>query len=49
MEKQFCPRCGGPTLSRASASIDKNGKIKCYLKKDFKHNLKGTKVFNILI
>ncbi|CAG8609415.1 5965_t:CDS:2 [Ambispora gerdemannii] len=43
MEKQFCPSCGGPTLIRTSTTTDENGNIRYYLKKNFQHNLRGTK------
>lgn len=43
MDTRFCPKCGGPTLSRTSYSIDHKGAIHLYLSADFQHNLRGTK------
>ncbi|KAI8829381.1 Nin one binding Zn-ribbon like-domain-containing protein [Chytriomyces cf. hyalinus JEL632] len=43
MSKVFCPACGGNTLMRTSCSIDGNGKLTFYLKKNFQYNLRGTK------
>ncbi|KAI0226549.1 20S-pre-rRNA D-site endonuclease nob1 [Massospora cicadina] len=41
LTKQFCPSCGGPTLIRTSCSVDENGTVKYYLKKNFRYNLRG--------
>jgi len=41
MSKQFCPRCGKPTLLRASCSTDKEGNFKVHLKKNFQYNARG--------
>ncbi|KAJ3262978.1 Nin1 binding protein [Chytriomyces hyalinus] len=43
MSKVFCPACGGNTLMRTSCSIDGNGKLTFYLKRNFQYNLRGTK------
>jgi RNA-binding protein NOB1 len=43
MQKQFCPRCGGNTLTRVSVSIDPaSGQMIVHLKKNFQHRLRGT-------
>jgi RNA-binding protein NOB1 len=44
LSKQFCPKCGGNTLMRTTTSIDQNGNMTYYLKKNFKYRLRGTKV-----
>jgi RNA-binding protein NOB1 len=41
MTKQFCPRCGKPSLMRASCSTDKNGNFKVHLKKNMQYNTRG--------
>lgn len=41
MSKQFCPRCGKPTLMRTSCSTDKDGNFKVHLKKNFQYNHRG--------
>lgn len=41
MNKQFCPRCGKPTLSRVSCSTTNNGEFKIHLKKNFQYNSRG--------
>ena len=41
MSKQFCARCGKPTLLRASCSTDKNGNFKVHLKKNMQWNTRG--------
>lgn len=41
MNKQFCPRCGKPTLSRVSCSTTANGEFKIHLKKNFQYNSRG--------
>lgn len=46
MNKQFCDRCGGPTLLRASCSTDKDGNFKIHLKKNMQWNTRGN-VFSI--
>ncbi|KAI1355893.1 Nin one binding Zn-ribbon like-domain-containing protein [Xylaria sp. FL0043] len=39
--KQFCPRCGQPTLTRVSCSTDQAGNFTVYLKKNFQWNNRG--------
>ncbi|KAI3335784.1 Nin one binding Zn-ribbon like-domain-containing protein [Ustulina deusta] len=39
--KQFCPRCGQPTLTRVSCSTDQAGNFAIYLKKNFQWNNRG--------
>jgi RNA-binding protein NOB1 len=41
MTKQFCPRCGKPTLTRVSCSTNQNGEFKIHLKKNFQWNTRG--------
>lgn len=41
MDKQFCPRCGQPTLTRVSCSTDQNGNFSVHLKKNFQWNKRG--------
>jgi RNA-binding protein NOB1 len=41
MAKQFCPRCGKPTLMRTSSSTDKDGNFKVHLKKNMQWNTRG--------
>lgn len=41
MNKQFCPRCGKPTLTRVSCSTGNNGEFKVHLKKNFQYNSRG--------
>ncbi|KAE8449604.1 hypothetical protein EG329_007934 [Mollisiaceae sp. DMI_Dod_QoI] len=41
LTKQFCPRCGKPSLMRASCSTDKNGNFKIHLKKNMQWNTRG--------
>ena len=41
MSKQFCTRCGKPTMLRTSCSTDKNGKFKVHLKKNKQWNTRG--------
>ncbi|KAF5653904.1 UPF0271 protein, partial [Fusarium heterosporum] len=41
MEKQFCPSCGQPTLTRTSCSTDEHGNFKLHLKKNFQWNTRG--------
>ncbi|KAL8976086.1 MAG: hypothetical protein Q9205_007846 [Flavoplaca limonia] len=41
MTKQFCPRCGKPTLSRVSCSTNSRGEFKLYLKKNMQWNHRG--------
>ena len=41
MTKQFCPRCGGPTLTRVTCSTSANGEFKLHLKKNMQWNTRG--------
>lgn len=41
MTKQFCSRCGQPSLIRTSCSTDKNGNFKVHLKKNMQYNTRG--------
>jgi RNA-binding protein NOB1 len=41
MSKQFCGRCGKPTLLRTSCSTDQNGTFKVHLKKNMQWNTRG--------
>ncbi|KAG0168069.1 Nin1 binding protein [Apophysomyces sp. BC1015] len=43
MEKKFCPKCGNASLRRVSCSTNNKGEIRYHLKRDFVHNLRGTK------
>ena len=42
MTKQFCPKCGNPTLLRTSISILADGTVQLHLKSDFQYKLRGT-------
>ncbi|KAL9128767.1 MAG: hypothetical protein Q9217_002616 [Psora testacea] len=39
--KQFCPRCGKPTLTRVSCSTDYKGHFRIHLKKNMQWNHRG--------
>lgn len=41
MTKQFCPRCGKPTLTRVSCSIGQDGQFRIHLKKNMQWNHRG--------
>ncbi|KAI1391605.1 D-site 20S pre-rRNA nuclease [Hypoxylon trugodes] len=41
MSKQFCPRCGQPTLTRVSCSTDSSGNFTIHLKRNFQWNNRG--------
>ncbi|KAL8867282.1 MAG: hypothetical protein Q9174_005762 [Haloplaca sp. 1 TL-2023] len=41
MSKQFCPRCGKPTLTRVSCSTNAKGEFKIHLKKNMQWNTRG--------
>ncbi|OQO15103.1 hypothetical protein B0A48_00485 [Cryoendolithus antarcticus] len=41
MDKQFCTRCGKPTLTRVSCSTTGDGEFKIHLKKNFQYNSRG--------
>ncbi|OJD22391.1 hypothetical protein ACJ73_06259, partial [Blastomyces percursus] len=40
-DKQFCPRCGKPTLTRVSCSTSAGGAFKLHLKKNMQWNTRG--------
>ncbi len=46
MDKQFCPRCGKPTLTRVSCTTNDRGEVKLHLKANMQWNNKGN-VFSI--
>lgn len=46
MTKQFCPRCGQPTLTRVSCSTNDRGEVKLHLKANMQWNNKGN-VFSV--
>jgi RNA-binding protein NOB1 len=41
MTKQFCPRCGRPTLTRVSCTTNDKGEVKLHLKANMQWNNKG--------
>ncbi|KAF2497145.1 D-site 20S pre-rRNA nuclease [Lophium mytilinum] len=41
MDKQFCPRCGKPSLTRVACSTSSAGEFKLHLKKNFQWNHRG--------
>ena len=41
MSKQFCPKCGKPTLLRAACTTGQNGEFKVHLKKNMQWNTRG--------
>ncbi|KAL1644377.1 20S-pre-rRNA D-site endonuclease nob1 [Diplodia intermedia] len=41
MNKQFCPRCGKPTLNRVTCTTTQNGEFKLHLKKNMQLNNRG--------
>ena len=41
MTKQFCPRCGKPTLTRVSCSTNAKGEFQIHLKKNMQWNQRG--------
>ncbi|KKY17935.1 putative 20s-pre-rrna d-site endonuclease nob1 [Diplodia seriata] len=41
MNKQFCPRCGKPTLNRVTCTTTQNGEFKLHLKKNMQWNNRG--------
>ncbi|KAM5485096.1 20S-pre-rRNA D-site endonuclease nob1 [Microsporum canis] len=43
MSKQFCPRCGQPTLNRVSCSTSAKGEFRMHLKKNMQWNNRGNK------
>ncbi|KAL4870205.1 hypothetical protein BDV12DRAFT_166384 [Aspergillus spectabilis] len=46
MNKQFCPRCGGETLTRVSCTTTANGQFQMHLKKNMQWNNRGN-VFSV--
>jgi RNA-binding protein NOB1 len=43
LSKQFCPRCGGPTLNRVTCTTNQAGEFKLHLKKNFQWNNRGNR------
>lgn len=43
MEKQFCPRCGQPTLQRVSCSTNAKGEFQVHLSTKYQYNKRGNK------
>jgi RNA-binding protein NOB1 len=43
MSKQFCPRCGQPTLNRVSCTTNAKGEFKIHLAKNHQWNNRGNK------
>ena len=43
MDKQFCPRCGQPTLQRVSCSTSADGTFQIHLSSRYQHNKRGDK------
>lgn len=41
--RQFCPSCGGATLTRVTCTTDANGDFKLHLKKNMQWNTRGDK------
>ncbi|KAL8950382.1 MAG: hypothetical protein Q9222_003580 [Ikaeria aurantiellina] len=41
MSKQFCPRCGKPTLTRVTCSTNSRGEFRMHLKKNMQWNHRG--------
>jgi RNA-binding protein NOB1 len=39
--KQFCPRCGQPTLTRVTCTTNDRGEVRLHLKKDMQWNNRG--------
>lgn len=46
MSKQFCPRCGKPTLTRVTCTTNDKGEVKLHLKTNFQWNNRGN-VFSV--
>mmetsp|Transcript_18751 Transcript_18751/g.22989 ORF Transcript_18751/g.22989 Transcript_18751/m.22989 type:complete len:743 (+) Transcript_18751:86-2314(+) len=43
-QRLFCSRCGSSHLNRVAASVNgKTGRLKLHLRKNYQHNLRGTK------
>ncbi|CAK3839764.1 20S-pre-rRNA D-site endonuclease nob1 [Lecanosticta acicola] len=43
MTKQFCPRCGQPSMLKVGCSTDEKGVFKLHLKKNFQVNTRGSR------
>ncbi|KAK2836819.1 hypothetical protein FQN49_006691 [Arthroderma sp. PD_2] len=43
MTKQFCPRCGQPTLNRVACSTSSKGEFRTHLKKNMQWNNRGNR------
>jgi RNA-binding protein NOB1 len=43
LSKQFCPRCGGPTLTRVTCTTNQNGEFKIHLKQNMQWNNRGNR------
>ncbi|KAF2871176.1 Nin one binding Zn-ribbon like-domain-containing protein [Massariosphaeria phaeospora] len=43
MTKQFCPRCGQPTLTRVSCSTNAKGEFRIHLAKNYQYNNRGNR------
>lgn len=41
MDKQFCPRCGQPTLNRVNCSTNAKGEFRLHLSKNYQYNKRG--------
>jgi RNA-binding protein NOB1 len=41
MDRQFCPRCGQPTLTRVSCTTNDDGSFNLHLKRNFQWNTRG--------
>jgi len=39
----FCAHCGSDMMQRVAASVTGNGRVRLHLKKDYQHNIRGTK------
>ena len=46
MSKQFCPRCGNPTLTRVTCTTNDKGEVKLHLKSKMQWNNRGN-VFSV--
>ncbi|KAI2602030.1 D-site 20S pre-rRNA nuclease [Hypoxylon sp. NC1633] len=46
MARQFCPRCGQPTLTRVSCSTDAGGRFAVHLRRNYQWNNRGN-VFSV--
>lgn len=40
-DKQFCPKCGQPTLTRTSCSTRADGTVQLHLRRNFQYNKRG--------